>query len=182
MADKEESNWEYNPNDNDNHTALLPQSAKDGGELVSWSASEYMDHHRGAGWYLLLLITTAGISAGIYLLTKDYFATGVILILGIIVAAFVQHKPSEITYQIGNSGLKVGEKFYSFASFKSFSVIKDGALSSIRLSPLKRLMPPLSAYYAPPDEEKIIQALSEHLPYEEGKLDGVDRLSRRLRL
>lgn len=151
-------------------------------ETISWTASEYIDHNRGAGWYLLLFLSTGLLSAGIYLLTKDYFATTVIIIAGIVLLIFSRHKPQEITYELSSSGINAGGKLYSYGSFKSFSVVKDGALNSISFTPLKRFMPPFSAYYAPSDEEKIIQALSAYLPYEEKQLDGIDRLSRRLRI
>jgi hypothetical protein len=42
-------------------------------------------------------------------------------------------------------------------------------------------MPPISAYFAPKDEERITKILGNYLPYEERKLDNVERLSRRLR-
>jgi hypothetical protein len=50
------------------------------------------------------------------------------------------------------------------------------------LTPLKKLMPPITAYYKPEDEEKITDILGGHLPIEEAKPHSIDRLSRRLRL
>ena len=61
-------------------------------------------------------------------------------------------------------------------------MIDEGALSSVNLIPLKRFLPPVSAYYEDKDEKKITDALGDHLPYEPRKLDMVERLSRRLRL
>jgi hypothetical protein len=77
--------------------------------------------------------------------------------------------------------LRVGEKIYAYNMFKSFSVAQEEGAESINLFPLKRFMPIVSAYFTPQDEDKIVNAIGEHLPLEEHKLDNVDRLARRLR-
>ncbi|MEX2006687.1 MAG: hypothetical protein WD877_00710 [Candidatus Saccharimonadales bacterium] len=148
---------------------------------IAWTASEYIDHTRGASWYSLLVLATVVLTAGVWLMTKDYFATAVVAIVGIIVGIFASKKPRQISYELTSSGLKAGEKFYAYNLFKSFAVIRDGALNSVNLFPAKRFMPPISAYYEPQDEEAIIDAIGQHLPYEERSLDGIDKLSRRLR-
>jgi hypothetical protein len=60
--------------------------------------------------------------------------------------------------------------------------MQEGPLTSANLFPLKRFMPPVTAYFDPKDEEKITNVLGNYLPYEDRKMDGIDRLSRRLRL
>ncbi len=155
------------------------RSAKD--VSVSWTASEYIDHSKGPAWYLTLITGTILLAAGIYLITKDYFASGVVVVVGVIVGIFSTHKPKQVTYELSASGLKAGEKVYALSLFKSFALIREGALSSVNLIPIKRFMPPLSIYFDPSDEQKIIGVLGEHLPLEEGGLDAIERLSRRLR-
>jgi len=152
-----------------------------GSTSVPWSASEYIHHDRGAAWYALLLLGTAGLAAAVYLLTKDYFATGAIAVVGIIVGVFAARKPSQVTYEISDSGLKVGQKLYPFNQFKSFSITHDAGVSSVSLLPLKKFMPPVDAYFGPADEEKITDLVGRHLPYEERKTAGIDRLSRKLK-
>lgn len=148
----------------------------------TWTASEFIDHNRGASWYFLLLLGTAALAAGTYFVTKEYFAVGTIAAVGIIVAIYARQKPKQVTYELSNSGLRIGEKLYTYSLFKSFSLLNDGALNSVQLAPLKKLMPPISAYYQAADEEKITDILGQHLPIEEAKPSGIDRLSRRLRL
>ncbi len=157
-----------------------PKPPKD--NAFTWTASEYIDHNRGGGWYLLLVLGTAALAAGTYFLTKEYFAAGTIVAVGIIVAIYARQKPKQVTYELSSSGLRIGEKLYSYSLFKSFSLMNDGGLNSIQLTPLKKLMPPISAYYQAADEEKISDILGQHLPIEEAKPSGIDRLSRRLRL
>lgn len=150
-------------------------------DSFTWTASEYIEHDRSASWYLMLFLATAALATGTYFLTKEYFAVGTIILVGIVIGIFARQKPRKITYELSRSGLRVGEKLYNYNLFRSFSLTKDGALNSVQLSPLKRLMPPLSAYYDAADEEKIADILGDHLPYEDAKPDHIDRLSRRLK-
>lgn len=183
MKPEEDTNF-YRP-DNDGGEGASLNSSKSSSRSknsVSWTASEFIEHQRGASWYLLLILATAVLAVGVYFITKDYFATGVIVILGFIVAFSVGHKPRQVTYQLGNSEIKVGDKSYPYSSFKSFSVIRDGALSSVTFYPTKRLALPISAFFEPKDEEKIVNAIGDYLPLEDRKPDGIDRLSKRLKL
>ncbi len=186
--DSNDAQWQYKPGGNSAPgQSNIPQSTAPQAPTtptdssVTWTASEYIHHDRGAGWYLLLLLGTIGLAAGVYFITKDYFATGTIAVLGIIVAIFAGRKPNQLTYELTGSGIKVGEKNYNYNLFKSFAVIRDGTLNSISLIPIKRFMPPVTAYFAAADEQKITNTLGNKLPYEERKPDSIDKLSRRLR-
>jgi hypothetical protein len=154
---------------------------EDSGQTISWSASEYIEHQRGGSWYLLLIIGTAALSAILYLWTKDYFATGSIIIVGVVLGSVARWKPKQIDYELSSSGLQAGEKFYPLNQFKTFSIVHEGQLSSLVLNPLKRFMPPVSVFFDVNDEEKIMDVIGDHLPMEKGSTDRIDRLSRRLR-
>ena len=165
-----------NPSTNNQPAAKPAQEA-----TITWTASEYIDHTRGAGWYLALVAGTVVLSAAVYLLTKDYFASGVIVFMAVILGIFSTHKPKQGTYELSSSGLKAGEKNYPYSLFKSFTIIRENALCSLNLIPIKRLMPTLSIYFDPAQEQKIIGVVGNHLAYEEGGLDTIEKLSRRLR-
>ncbi len=189
MNNDENTPWQYKPSGG-TATApppvlapapAAPPAPPSAGGPVTWVASEYIDHDRGAGWYVLLILGVAILSTIVYFLTKDYFAIGTIVIVGVIVGFVAGKKPRQLNYELSASGIRIGDKLYSFGLFKSFSIVKDGALSSIQLTPIKRFMPPVSAYYAAGDEEKIVDTIGAYLPYEERGLDAIDRLSRRLR-
>ena len=172
----EETNF-YSPDDESAEAAQSPQAA-----TISWTASEYIDHQRGASWYALLIVVTIVLATAVYFLTKDYFATGTIAILGIIVAVFVGRKPAQVNFELSDSGLRVGEKTYNYNLFKSFTIIREGSLTSLSLTPIKRFMAPVSAYFDPKDEQKITEVVGEHLPLEQHAPSAIDRLSLRLRI
>ena len=187
MKPDEEASWEYNPNaaENDQPESPGPDSSRP--QLapetspVQWSASEYIDHKQGFWWFVVLALLTVGLAITTYFLTSDYFGSVFIVALGVIVGIFAVRTPRQLNYQLTNSNLVVEQKIYPYRLFKSFSIIQDGALSSLNFAPIKRYMPPISAYFEAGDQDKIVKMLEDHLPYEERNLDTVERLTRRLR-
>jgi hypothetical protein len=173
------SNWKYTPGEDSEQPE---PSSKSASSEVSWQAAEFIEHPHGAGWYGLLGLVTIALTVVVYLLTKDIFATATIPVVGIIVGAFAGHKAGVAQYEISSSGMSVNGKNYPYGLFKSFSILREGSLSSVNLFPMKRFMPPVSAYFESAQEEKIANALGSYLPYEERQMDAVDKLSRRLRL
>jgi len=189
MNEDQNSPWEYKPdggetvNQNpDTPTDGSPAPRRKSDPSVSWQAAEFIEHPHPSSWYATLAIGTFLLSALVYLVTKDLFATGTIIVVGVIVGVFAGHKPEVIQYEVTESGISVNGKNYPYGAFKSFAVLHEGSLNSVNLFPLKRFMPPVSAYFEPKDEDKIVDALGNYLPYEERKMDVIDRLSRRLRL
>ena len=172
---EEQQQFDYHPD------KAKATSKKTGSQVVSWTASEYIDHSRGLFWYVALGATSVVLAAIVYLLQRDIFATGVILLLGFIVAFAAARRPLQASYEVSSSGLKVGEKLYPYSVFKSFAVIHEGHLSSLIFTPLKRLQPPVSVFFEGGDEDKITSIIGEHLPYEQRSSDKIDDLSRRLR-
>jgi hypothetical protein len=190
MNQNENSPWEYKPKDDnpaesdysETASADAPAPKPKSASNISWQAAEFIEHPHNPSWYGSLVLITAALTALVYFVTKDYVATGTIPIVGIIVGVFAGHKPGIASYEISSSGLSINGKNYAYNLFKSFSVLREGSLSSVNLFPLKRFMPPVSAYFDPKDEPKIMDALGNYLPYEERQMDAIERLSRRLRL
>lgn len=149
---------------------------------VEWTASEYIAHQKSAGWYGLLAISSIGIAAIVYFVTNgDIVSTVVVLVLGLLLGIFSARQPRELSYAIGNTGIHIGQKFYPYESFKTFSVVHDEGLGYVSLEPLRRFMPPLTIHYDPNDEDRIASTLAEYLPHEDHKPDLVDRITRRFR-
>jgi len=148
---------------------------------VSWSASEFIVHEKKTGWYGLLALAGIFIAAAVYLLTKDKISSIMIMFATLILGVFAARRPRTLDYQVDSSGIHIGPKSYPYEDFKSFSVIDEGAISSINLTPLKRFMAGITVYYDPKDEDRIVTVLSDYLPFEEGKKDVVDRFMHRIR-
>jgi hypothetical protein len=148
---------------------------------LSWTGPEYVEHERAPSWYFLLILAILTITTALYFLTKDIFAVVATVIAGIILGVYAGRKPHQVTYELTDKGLKIGQKLYPYNAFRSFSIFQEGTFSSINFLPVKRLMPPIAAYFDPQNEQKVEDAVGNHLPLDQHKLDAIDRLSRRLR-
>jgi hypothetical protein len=104
-----------------------------------------------------------------------------VLIIAVLFAVMGARKPRELTYIVDGKGITIGEKFYSYASFKSFSILQEEGMETVWFMPLKRFMPGLSIYFAPEDGQKIVDVIAEFLPFEDKQLDFIDQLMHRLR-
>lgn len=185
MQDEQQSNskndtqWQFNADSAPTVTnaSAIAQTS----ESVQWSASEFIAYQKTAGWYLLLFFGITAVAAIVFLATQDYLSSGAIVIAGILFLVFASRKPRVLAYSINSSGLTIGEKHYAFKDFRSFSIIEETHVRSIMLTPLKRFMPAISMYFEPSDEQKITEALSAYLPYEDRKQDAIDKVMQRLR-
>lgn len=148
---------------------------------VHWTASEYVAHDRGASWYTGLGLGAVSLAGLVFLLTHDYISAGMIIIVLVIFGAFATRQPRVLDYLIDERGITIGTKNYPYDIFKSFSVAKEGAIHSLVLMPLKRFMPVISVYYADEDEDKILQKISDYLPFEQYRPDVVDKMMHKIR-
>ena len=177
---EKDSGWQFHAEDN------APQSPasstkKTNVESVQWTASEFIQHEKSAGWYAGLLAGAAGLAAIVYLVTEDWVSTITSVIVACVFGILAVRTPREMEFGVNERGVKMGNKFYTWGNFKSFAIVQEGNIESVWLMPLKRFMPIITLYFAPDDGPKIVNVISQFLPVEEHKMDPVDRLMQRLR-
>ncbi|HEU4914801.1 MAG TPA: hypothetical protein VFT16_05390 [Candidatus Saccharimonadales bacterium] len=182
-ASQADANWQYQPNQQPAPAEHLQSYAAPVHipEEVAWTASEFVSHNKGMGWYSLLAGGAAVLAAVIYFVTRDVISAGIIIFVAVLLGVSAVRKPRVLHYQVNAAGLAIGDKFYPYAEFKSFAVMQEGAFSSIMFLPLRRFMPSISIYYDPQDEDRIIEVLSYYLPMEMRTHDFVDSIIRRIR-
>lgn len=181
--DANKPGWSFSPDETPLSEA--PSAEPSGNkptETLSWTASEYVSHQKDAGWYALLAAATAAVCGLTYWISKgDLIAVVSIAVVSILFGILAGKQPRELHYSLTPRGIMVSQKLYPYSQFKSFTVIREGALTSISIWPLQRFMPDLSIYFPPDQEKKILQVLSENLPNEQRPEHAIDRLMRRLR-
>lgn len=148
---------------------------------LSWKASEYIAHHKSPGWYTALGFAALVGAYGLWLFTKDLISPGVLVFGAIILGAYSGRQPRQQQFQLDQTGLTIGAKYYPYHDFRSFSIIAEGAFSSIMFMPLKRFASAVSIYYSPQDEAAIITLLGDRLPSEDHGHDLIDRFMNRIR-
>ncbi|HEX6462262.1 MAG TPA: hypothetical protein VFZ58_03225 [Candidatus Saccharimonadales bacterium] len=147
---------------------------------ISWRASEYVHHDKGFLWYVVLGATTLA-GTGLAAFLQQWIFAALILIMGIAVGVYAKRPPREISYSIAPDGVYVNNQLFLYGDFRSFGIVDDGAFFALQLRPTKRFMPAVTMYFTEADGERIVDALSQHLPMEELKIDLVDKFMRWLR-
>jgi hypothetical protein len=154
---------------------------KNDSSAVTWTASEFIAHEKTSGWYAGLAGIALLLSVVIFLLTRDILSVAVIVVGAVFLGVYGSRPPRQLEYTVDNRGVVIDGNRHGFNEYKSFSVVSEGAFSSLVFMPLRRFATLTTIYYAPQDEEKIMAVLSTHLPYEEPRRDAVDTLMRRIR-
>ncbi len=173
-----DSNWQYTSGANEE----VPSDSGYDLEPVTWRAHEFIHHPKSAQWYMGLAVWTILLALGVYFMSdSDFVSVGVVLITAIVFGIFASRKPREMDYRIDQNGVSIGDKLFTFASFKSFSQVDEGEYPAIWLMPLKRFMPIISLYFDPAQEQQIIEALSASLPFEDLRPGLIDNLMHRLK-
>jgi len=182
-----EGNWQYTPGagvntpDPDTQQPFGQQPAAPGPNGVEWTASEFVAHQKSIGWYLLFGGMGLVVAIGVFVITHDVFSVVVIGLLAGVLGYATSRKPRVMTYRLDRGGLTIGQKFHPYGEFKSFSLIDEGAFASITFEPMKRFLPPVSIYFSPEDEQKIVNALASHLPMRPAGREMFDQMLRRIR-
>lgn len=171
QTDTGQNNWTYQAEE------AVPEQKSS----ISWTASEFVDHQRGVGWYFMFFATLLLIGGLTYKFTKDYISGIAIILAGAIVAAFIRKRPRQLPYEVGNQGISIGGRLYSYDGFKSFSLSQEGGAKVINFVPLQRFMPEISVFFPPEQEENIVGVLVDHLPHNDHNEKAVDRLMKKLR-
>jgi hypothetical protein len=171
--------WTFHPEETASKTE--PHEKQDTHDPVTWTASEFVAHHKSAGWYFGLLAGTAAVTGLVYLFTRDAISAVSIGVVGILFAILSSKKPRQLSYAVDSRGIHIGDKLYPYGVFKSFSIQQEGVLGYISLLPLKRFMPEISVYFPPENGDEIVKILSNNLPYEHRQEQSIDRLMKRMR-
>jgi hypothetical protein len=149
---------------------------------ISWTASEYIAHSKGAGWHMLLLVGTVILAAAIWFVTRDVVSPIVILLAGGTLSLYGGRQPKQLQYQLDKHGISIGQRHFPFSDFRAFSVLEeDSAFDSIALIPSRRFMPLTTLYYDPADEDRILSIIGSFLPHQDRKLDAVDSFMKKIR-
>lgn len=181
-TNNEETNWEYQPGTNPLDTGNIQKPKDSKSETpISWTASEFADIQKGAGWHFLFFAGTALLGGLIFFFTHDYIAPVSMVLAAIIYVIITSKKPRELPYQLNGQGIQIGAKFYRYENFKSYDLAQEGSVKAINFMPLQRFMPEVSIYFPPEQETAILNLLSTHLPHEERAEKAMDKVARKLR-
>lgn len=149
--------------------------------ILSWTASEFIEHDKNGQWYLALAGAAIAISLIVYIFTRQIISIVLVLVMAVVFGVYGSAKPRVLTYSVTNKGLVVGNTLHPFSVIKSFSVINGGGMPYIQVLFQKRLSIPVNIYAAPEEIDIITEAIGQFVPYDQKKRDIADKLSSRIR-
>ncbi|MFH1405516.1 MAG: hypothetical protein ABIH21_05510 [Patescibacteria group bacterium] len=98
------------------------QEAGLGEVLVRWEVDEYPKHQRSALWFTISGII--GIVLIIYaIVTANFIFAVIILMIGVIMVASSMKEPDKLNVVITNTGIVIGDLFYSYVGIRDFSLV-----------------------------------------------------------
>ena len=148
---------------------------------IRWEAEEYVQHEKHGGWYAGLVIVGA-IGATITFLI-GLWSFGVLIIVSVLALIVYSIRPPRVLkYRLNSKGLTEGEKLYSFADYRAFSVRQNSGHYAIILIPRKRFGARVTVYFPEDKGEQIVDVFGGRLPMEETKLDLLDKIVEFLRI
>lgn len=106
----------------------MPQVITDatllGNKLHEWTFPEYQKHERGQVWHILMI--SLGLILLIYAMVSGNFLFALVVILvGIILFLQAKQPPVDVTFQITELGIVVGNRFYPYTEFHDFYILYD---------------------------------------------------------
>ena len=166
----------------DDSHAQDDQVAEGGEAVIQWQATEYVQHARGAMWFLVLAgITLALMAIAIFLMQSISFAILVPVMTAALVI-YVRRPPGVIDYVVSRKGIHINDKLHTYEEFRSFGVMSHDDLHSVVLVPRKRFQLSQTMYFPEDVGESLVDMLAARIPMEEVKPDTIDRILARLRL
>jgi hypothetical protein len=169
----------YQPNQSTQVSEQYPQETELP-EAVTWEASEFVHHDKGAMWVVALTVVIL-VLVVVAVLFQAWTFAALIIVMGICFGVFGFRQPRTVAYTLDDKGIRIGEQYFGMSEFKAFGVIPEGAFYSVVLIPVKRFLPATTIYFAEEDGEDILDILGAHLPMQEMHPNVVDTLVRRLR-
>ena len=150
-------------------------------QSVSWEAEEYIVRSRNTWWYIGLILVGAGLSA--IAVWQSWWTFLILVILSVItILTSNLRPPRKIQYTLDNEGLTEAGKLHKYDEFRAFGIMREDSHYSAVLIPKKRLSFSVKVYFPGGSGEAIVDALGNHLPMEEIKLDFLDRIVNFLRI
>ena len=150
--------------------------------LLIWQEREVNDTTRPRGWYVIFGVVVVVLFAISIFLFKSYTFALLIPIMAVALIVSLQRPAALVNYSASHAEVVVGQRTYSYDTFRSFSVTAKPTQNWITLIPRKRFAMPIVMYFPEDVGEQLVDLIASHLPMSERKPDLLERLIIYLRL
>jgi len=150
--------------------------------VISWQASEYIQHKKGWLWYMIFAIIFIGGAVLAYLYNSWTFSVALVT-FAVVYLIFDRPHPKNIKVILSNIGIKVGNKVYQYNRIKAFWIVYNPPFhKSLNIKVYNEFLEEIEIQLGNEDPNRIYEFLSKKLPELEGKEPGLlDNLSKILK-
>ncbi len=170
----------FKPTEDEQSEAQIHTDTADD-SVITWEASEYINHQKSPSWYLIMTGATLVLGGILYFALRDVWSLVVLAVMYTAITVYAKREPRVLRYSVSAEGVSIGERHFTYDKFKSFSVMQETGVPSVSLDPTQRFMPAVSIYFTPEDGDKIVDELAKFLPHEQKNSSVVDRAMLKLR-
>lgn len=159
-------------------------AADHGKVLMTWEIPEFEQHERGRRWYVIALIVIAALLVWA-ITTANYLFAILIVIFAITYYLQINRHPVDVTIQIAEKGVAIGDRLYPYEALRSFWVIyKPPEVNTLYLEFKNALRPEMSIPLKKKNPVKVREILLDYLDEDIEKEDesSSDFLRRQLKL
>lgn len=161
------------------------QEQQFGKELLHWEIPEFQTYERSKLWYVIAVIVSVGLI--IYALSdRNYLFALIIVMFLVITISTNAKKPKNIDVVITSYGIGVGDRFYNYDDFHSFSIIykPEEKLKMLYLEFASKLHPRISISLKHINPITLREILSQRIQEDLNRTDepNTDYFSRKLKI
>lgn len=149
----------------------------------TWSVAPYEHYERSKDWYWILGIVIT-IIAILAIITKNYLFAFLIILGGVLIVLSLRKKPTDMSIEISEQGIKINGFMHLYAQIKSFWLYKDLEKKPNLLLHTDRAIFPKIVIPLLPDMDflELHTFLIEKIDEEEQYESNIDRIADRLGL
>src|SRR5581483_6187114 len=92
---------------------------------LSWTAPEFISHEKPLQWYPLLLLGGVLLAAILYLIIRDIVSVIMVFIAIALLGIYGLRKPKDTQYRLDTEGVNIGDKYFSYDHFRSFTATTE---------------------------------------------------------
>jgi hypothetical protein len=184
---KENSNQTQNTiadnstNSENNYDEHIYETPSRNDQVINWLGPEFVAYDKSSVWYIVSLTIAIVLFGLSYLLLKQIITSITLLVAVLSFGFYGLRKPKNIEYSIGETGITIGNKAFSYQDFRLFTVTTEANYLTINLIPIKRFAASAGLFYNGNEPDKIIDFLADRLPMEQHKSDLIDLLMQRIK-
>ena len=135
---------------------------KQGPVIFQWQIPEYLIHERTRYWYLVAILF--GVTLIVYsIITANFLFALIIILVTFIIFLRSYAAPRNLIFQITDTGLVVGDRYFPYEKIKNFYFIYDPPAVKKLFFDFKGLYPTLSIPLDNNNPTVIRQKLLEYL-------------------